>query len=865
MQTLLSQVSTLAPANRWHANVDRIAGNRLPADGASDFPWDELQACTDLFLEAERPSRLQQDTLLAGLIKNHGNRVVALAACAHALSRSALRDAFGALDELAGEHPAVFYHGFVVYHWGTKSITEHDMGWTVTMAKLTSFSAPLNMSQLQPVLEKARLPGMPRDVTLQSRVKALLHTTLMLRLASKGYQCNMGRGSAAEVAKSLHDGLSRLTFREYYHWTLCLPSIYGQLGRITADYAAWAKCLASYRRVLEDLERSPNHTEALFCIYTCVDEPTANIVQQILTALQSARGSGRLEMLHLVIAGITDCRTETFRSACRTVTQLANCPLEDLRLCQEVVRLSNVESLQVAAIKLAIIVRRPGITHGTMKTLKYFSESLHFPTDVDFAEGNPYFLDLVDKLMRDAQMLADLYHQLRVVDKHAVTDVMARLKIQEPISPLEDEIDSLPGAVLEHVEQVDDTTVEIRSPTSKFNALQRHALGLRTQSEIVVRLRISDSGDGWSSFCVHSLGGDEGVHSHRPCKLKSDKSLPLGYCGHEKADYLAHIVGEQLLARLSPDRTISLYRLYKGIEDDLKHITSRCPNCQEDIGAKLYRPTSCARRDCRLNRISLLDRLPTEESVATLLLASVAAAVSTTTAWNSKPEMMELLLPDLPGDLREPTQLMALTKEMSQPRQDNPMLILLHQYSCTTIGGFLLEARGSWRIPNLPGVHQYLVADNPVGVTAAFAKHDHIQPRHVLFHGTSLSRLAAILTHGLKVCSNNPHLMVNGAGSGAGIYLAEEPSTSVHYAIVMPRIDNTEQRFANYFDKGVLLGVEYAGNDFRQGCGVHVATDPTRLLVRYVFLIPPRYQTPPASHVQQAMLSNFQALRGGLQ
>lgn len=60
----------------------------------------------------------------------------------------------------------------------------------------------------------------------------------------------------------------------------------------------------------------------------------------------------------------------------------------------------------------------------------------------------------------------------------------------------------------------------------------------------------------------------------------------------------------------------------------------------------------------------------------------------------------------------------------------------------------------------------------------------------------------------------------------------------------------------------MLLGCELAGEKPGKD-GIHVITDPTRLMVRYVFLLEPKASMPRAKDVRPAMQSVFASLRSG--
>ena len=61
----------------------------------------------------------------------------------------------------------------------------------------------------------------------------------------------------------------------------------------------------------------------------------------------------------------------------------------------------------------------------------------------------------------------------------------------------------------------------------------------------------------------------------------------------------------------------------------------------------------------------------------------------------------------------------------------------------------------------------------------------------------------------------------------------------------------------------VLLGCEHAGNDdnVTNTHGIHVVTDPSRVMVRYIWIVPQGTRVPRAVDLRIPMLSTFNDLR----
>nr|XP_020659542.1 poly [ADP-ribose] polymerase 3 [Pogona vitticeps] len=86
---------------------------------------------------------------------------------------------------------------------------------------------------------------------------------------------------------------------------------------------------------------------------------------------------------------------------------------------------------------------------------------------------------------------------------------------------------------------------------------------------------------------------------------------------------------------------------------------------------------------------------------------------------------------------------------------------------------------------------------NREGEAARFKSHDHLENRRLLWHGTSVAVIAAILKSGLRIM---PH---SGGRVGRGLYFASENSKSAGY------VGPTSKRVGIMFLNEVVLGKEY--------------------------------------------------------
>lgn len=245
-----------------------------------------------------------------------------------------------------------------------------------------------------------------------------------------------------------------------------------------------------------------------------------------------------------------------------------------------------------------------------------------------------------------------------------------------------------------------------------------------------------------------------------------------------------------------------------------------------------------------------------------MMLTSVYAA-----AMSNKPELLpgcpihgqervKAILNSLPS-LTVLSHAVNLSTVLKSYHKDAEKLI---SWACVHFRGYLATATGLCKIPNLPaGTHQFvLVNANPKlenDFISKLPKSD--SQTKVLFHGTSLDRLPAILAQGLRICSGTS-LQRTGAAHGKGIYMAEDPATSLTYSPA-----SLSWRSSGLPNMRLLLGCEVVGNGRSVSSGIHVLTDEKSVMVRYIFLLTNYATSPVPNHIIPAMASGMSALRRG--
>jgi hypothetical protein len=534
-------------------------------------------------------------------------------------------------------------------------------------------------------------------------------------------------------------------------------------------------------------------------------------------------------------------------------------------------------SPQVVPALLVGWLRNPDLSHVDRRALQALGNVLGIRLDDDsitkaLESADGYVTNQVASLLTEAECLGRLRRSLKAMDREGTSALLAELGIEDTTSLLEDEIARLPGELVDVVELVSEDVVELHFPLTHHTALQRAGMGASSSQSLIMRLVVGNSSL-LSGFCMHfdnELKALANFNGHSPSLVLDDSSDGgTSFChGHvNRAKYrLGHILSHHLLRGLK-----SLEEIYNFLKLSLDNLSQSCIVCGVPHGVRLRRSTVCQKPSCFATfllcanfNIQLYD-LRADIQVGDLLLTAVQAAA---TSGN-----MDLLPECQVESLEEVTQILDRLPSITtiQASKDlhavfdplgTPSELFL-KWIFTNYGGFLVSASGQMRIPSMPGAYQFLLANTAPHLEKAFAAQMRDLPTKVVFHGTSLERLYAILCQGLRVCSGSP-LQSHGAAYGDGIYVAEEPATALGYATAYTARAGWNGWHSNTFNRArVLLGCEASGHIPGQRHSMHVIADPNMLILRYIFLMPEGARAPIARHIVPAMTSVFASLRSG--
>jgi hypothetical protein len=413
--------------------------------------------------------------------------------------------------------------------------------------------------------------------------------------------------------------------------------------------------------------------------------------------------------------------------------------------------------------------------------------------------------------------------------------------------------------------------IELQLPITHLTELQRHSAGVGNAKSLLIRLLIGGYASA-AGFCIHldSDIKDSVDVAHSPCMIRRQGLPPHKKFCRGRPNRVKYKLSRILFRHLQRGFT-SIGDVHGLMVKALDNLAKSCIVCGgAGAGATLRRASLCSKSDCAHvfkkadPEIRLSDSWQDPPVVALLLAMIYAAARTGDRALlpgcpvAGAANIMQLLnsLPDKADKADFAVEKLPFTLELLGSETAD-----LLSWTCCGYRGFVLSARGALRVPNLPeGTHQFVVANASPELEINFAAHRAKQAAsRILFHGTSLDRLYAILCQGLRQMSGT-RLAQHGASYGKGIYMAEEPLTSWSYALPNSSLAWSKSRYKN---TKVLLGCEFAGGSNTNVAvpGVHVISDASTLMLRYIFLFPSDATAPRAADITPAMLSGIASLR----
>lgn len=638
---------------------------------------------------------------------------------------------------------------------------------------------------------------------------------------------------------------------------------------------AWGQRLLDYRDVLTYLERHlADHSFIIRSLLYVDEEEVMDDIEKILVSFKKATQIHNTPKTPAMLSILKLLTYENVSATSNVLSLLTTSSKEGINVCMRILKLhQGMSTTLVAEAMLASWLKSSQMAQLDQSMLKALAKMLGLDsassnsTPTASLEAAADYLDAqFAELFVEAQRLESLRTAYKRADSAGVSKLLSHLNIEDP-SPVDDIRASIPSSLVDVVEVVDDNVVEMQFPL-KLTPLQQMAMGVGNAQNLMVRLTISDYPQP-PGFCVHldnektTARGSRGTPMHVAWDTSIQNIIPDQHPCHGRPNRTTYQL-TRVLTRHLQSGFKSLEEIHKLVTVALKDLNTTCLICGTPKPTQLRRSGICQHTcDTVFRRASLEIRLAEIRSdplTMDLLLTGIHYAAQI--------DMMELL-PGCPfpntasviSALHKVPSLSKLAKadDLSVAvRKLGPATEKLLSWAATGYGGFLTSATGKMKIPGWPaGTLQFLMGNADPKLEAAFQQQVGNLPTRVLWHGTSLQRLFAIINGGLKICSNTS-LQAHGAASGPGIYTADNPTTSWSYSTICQTSNWSGSSISKV---RVLLGLEATGPAV--GSGVHVVTNASSLMVRYVFLVPNNATIPAATILAPPMLSVYNSLRAG--
>ena len=661
---------------------------------------------------------------------------------------------------------------------------------------------------------------------------------------------------------------------------------------LSLELHTWSQQMAEYLPTLKHLEgvlkRGPAMQTLLLGSAT-----TNNHHLGVLKFVKNSKSINHAKLMEIIVVRLHSRNADEIEDVLSFVSKAG---LKGAETCLRVFESRRQIFPQLTEVMLASHLRASGISEPDRLALRKVARLFGIALD---AEGHPSAASVKEvasslhekylKLMAEAQRLENLRLSLRAIDPESVSKLLARLHIEAP--PIADDaIASLPPSIGSLVERISKDEIELQFPATNLTGLQRFAIGAGDSESFLIHLTLGHNGAP-TKFCVHLSAESSNQSNSRTFSNEKNHTSWEVFRGN-RPPYEQYCYGRPNRGVYQLSRILwhHLRHDFKSLEQTHAHMTSKirmfgqgCIVC--GLGQRrLRRATVCPSPSCQSTfsqaHIEIqLAEIWQDPPVMDLLLSMIYATASTgkldllaDCPASDAPAIVSMLhgLPAIPTLAKHLKSCLnfhgsnyrrahALVGYCTQST-NSALLASSLLWVCTSYRGFLVSATKLQRIPFF-GDNQYLLANTAPELELAFSRHiSTLQSNsEILFHGTSLDRLHAILCQGLRVQSGTA-LQRHGAAHGAGIYMADEPSLAWGYATASPG----GWKSSKLKNMKLLLGCELAGSKPKASyAGIYVITDATRLAVRYIFLLESNAKMPAAKDVKTPMQSVFQSLKSG--
>ena len=662
-------------------------------------------------------------------------------------------------------------------------------------------------------------------------------------------------------------------------------------GLLCPQLHSWSQKFAHYLPEMMHLETLLRHRSAMHPLLLGSSSSKNNSLLRVLGLLRNdnvgvSRSDFHKKVMDPIIELLSFANVEQIEDVLSVVLK-ASC--DGAKACLRVLESLHHVSSGMTEVMLASSLRG-GASEADRLALKKVAglfgitlDAEEYPSASGLKEAADSLHNQYLSLITEAQRLESLRLSVQRVDHTAVSDLLVRLHIEAP-SAVDDALSSLPPSLGSLFAKRSTNELELQFPAINLTKMQRFAIGASETEYFLVRLALDHEGKP-TKFCIH-LSADlrtKRDQGHTSWEVFRGNRPPYEQYCHGRPNRGVYQLSRILWHHLRHHNFVSLEQTYAYMTLKLSKFGQGCMVCGRGQ-CRLRRATICPSASCgetfsKAHIEIQLAELWRDPPVMDLLLSMIYAAASTknldlqtvcsasiaptiVSMLNSLPEMATMakdlkLGEDANGHDRCLSQILAADGPESS---DFALLRSVVLRVCSSYRGFLISATGSLRIPSF-GKNQFLLANMAPDLELGFSRHMPTpqSPSHILFHGTSLDRLHAILYQGLREQSNTAYQR-HGTMHGPGIYLADEPGVALGYATV----SSGGWKSSKLKRMQVLLGCELAGSKPQAPSkGIYVITDPTRLAVRYIFLLPSAARMPAAKDVRPPMASVFHGLRNG--
>ncbi|KAF3050686.1 hypothetical protein E8E11_010341 [Didymella keratinophila] len=575
-----------------------------------------------------------------------------------------------------------------------------------------------------------------------------------------------------------------------------------------------------------------------------VENKSVELLLQQVVGLLSAKTKNGGKIL-VCIASLSEASEDTAR-ACKRIWDAKHGYLLAPRHPSEPIESAERHNIPAAVVEVMVAGWMQNVTvSGESKDAISLLASLlgvkvfHFDIpQATLASAAAFWQKIEDDIVQEEARLVALRKALKAKDPKGTALLLQEIGVPDT-TELDEEMIKLPAGVRDLAERLSDNEVELTFSIAAFTQLQRAAMGIpEGANTLMLQLSLDYNNESSLSFCLH---------------YNTDKHFET--LAHTR--YVCSAGSENPTKQICTSAQTALtWQLSRVIYSEIRR-AQLCVSCSARNAQPLQlrrstpctsNPYACAQLWYNLPLHVRVPEIRTDTFSVDMALASVYAA-----AMANKPELLpncpirgnehiKSILNSLPtmSVMRDAVNLSSV---LASYHADAEKLI---SWAVVHHRGFLATATGLLKIPNLPpGTHQFVLANVSPKLENAFVQRvgNSKKDTTVLFHGTSLDRLAAILAQGLRVCSGTT-LQRTGAAHGKGIYLSDDPSTSFYYSPASLSWKNS-----GLSNMRMILGCEMVGTASKVTGNIHVVTDPESVMVR--------------GHIEPAMASGMKALRSG--